>query len=239
MPGLTYATYVSSLANLLPTPASDVGFVAVLPNVISDAELRIYRDLDLLSTTETDSSSAVSTGTRIFSLPSAQGTFVVVDNINLITPAGTVNPESGTRKPLWPISLDALTMLYPNSSGSTVPVYFAMIDQERIALGPWPNAAYQAEVTGTIRPNALSSTVTTTILSVYFPDLLIAASMVFAAGYQKNFGAAVDDPKAAVTWESHYQTLLASASVEENRKKFQGPGWSSESPAPQATPART
>jgi len=239
MPGLTYSTYVSSLANLLVVPAADPNFQTVLPNIIDDAELRIYRDLDLLSTNVTNIANAVSTSTRIFSLPVSSGTFIVVDQINLITPAGTVDPEQGTRNPLEPVSIDVLNALYPSSNGSSIPQYYARYNEGSIAFGPWPAAAYQAEITGTIRPAAISSTNTTTILSVYFPDLLISASMVFGAAYQKNFGSAVDDPKAAVTWESHYQTQLASASVEENRKKFQGPGWSTESPSPQATPPRT
>jgi hypothetical protein len=54
----------------------------------------------------------------------------------------------------------------------------------------------------------------------------------------KNYGAAVDDPKQGVTWESHLQSLMASAQVEENRKKFAGPGWSPKQPEPLATPAR-
>ena len=129
--------------------------------------------------------------------------------------------------------------MFPSSSGSTVPQYFARYNEGDVQFGPWPDAAYTAETIGTIRPASLSSTVTTTLLSVYFPDLFIAASMVFAAGYQKNFGAMVDDPKAAVSWETHYQQLLQGADVEEQRKRFQGPGWSPEKPSQITTPPRT
>lgn len=239
MPGLTYDSYVASIANLLVVPTSDEGFQQALPNIIDDAELRIYRDLDLLATSVTDATDAVTAGVRNFSLPSTNGTFVVVETINIITPAGTTDPEQGTRNPVMPVSLEALNMMFPSSSGSAAPVYFARYNENSVAFGPWPNGAYQVEVIGTIRPTALSSTNVTTVLSVYFPDLFVAASMVFGAGYQKNFGSAVDDPKAAVTWESHYQALLGSADVEEGRKKFEGAGWSPDSPAPQATPPRT
>ena len=64
-------------------------------------------------------------------------------------------------------------------------------------------------------------------------------TMVFGAAYMKNFGAASDDPKMAVSWENHFQTLKASAEVEEARKKFTMAGWSSKQPANQATPPRT
>lgn len=238
MTALTYATFVTTLANFMVVPEADTDFQQAIPTIVNDAELRLYRDLDLLQTQVT-STGTLTTGTRIFNLPTTNGSVVVVENINVITPAGVTNPESGTRNPLWPMSIEAISMLYPSVSGSTIPTYFAMLDQERIVLGPWPAAAYTVEVQHSIRPNQLSSTQATTLLSTYYPDLLIAASMVAAAGYQKNFGSMVDDPKAAVSWETHYQTLLQAAMIEEQRKKFQGPGWSSDGPTPMATPPRT
>ncbi len=229
MTGLTYTTYVSSLANLLVVPDNDTGFQTVLPNIIDDAELRMYRDLDLLNTVTRDETAALVAGNRNFNLPSTNGTFVVAKEFNVITPAGTA-ADSGTRNSLVPATAEMLDVLYPSVNGSTVPQYFAMLSQSSILVGPWPDAAYTVEVVGTIRPIALSSTNTTTLLSVYFPDLLIAASMVFAAGYQRNFGAAVDDPKMAPTWESHYQSLLAGAMKEEDRKRL------TEHAIPQAIP---
>lgn len=236
---LTYSTYVTTLAGLMVVPVGDADFQVDLPSIIADAELRCYRELNLLNTSTRDSANALTAGNRNFSLPSTNGTFVVTDEINVITPAGTVNPDSGTRNALVPASEEMLNMLWPSVAGSTVPQYFAMVDQGLIIVGPWPAAAYQVEVVGTIRPQPLSSTNVTTLLSVYFEDLLIAASMVRAAGFQKNYGAAVDDPKQAVTWESHFQTLLSGANVEEARKQFEGPGWSSKQPEPTATPPRT
>lgn len=238
---LTYDTYVTSIANLLPSPgtAQDPGLVAVLPNVIDDAEQRIYRDLDLMDTSVRDNSAALTSGNRNFTLPSSLGTFIVTEELNVITPVGTSNPENGTRNALVPASTEMLNMLWPSVSGSTVPQYYAMVNQGLVIVGPWPDASYQVEVVGTIRPPALSSTNTTTRLTVFFPDLFLAASMVFLSGYQKNFGAAVDDPKMAVTWESHYNALLQSAQTEEARKKYTSQGWSSQQPAQIATPPRT
>lgn len=237
---LTYATYVSSLANLLPVAASDPGFVAVLPNIIADAELRLYRELDLLDTSVRDSSGTLTTLTRNFNLPSSIGTFIICDEVNVITPVGTTNPELGTRNPLIPTNDETLNTLWPSVSGSTIPQYFAMVSQDVIMVGPFPDAAYTVEIVGTVRPTPLSSTNTTTILSTFFEDLLISASMVFAAGYQKNFGAGSDDPKMAQSWETHTQMLLAGAQTEEARKMFTSQGWSDKSPIPASTtPART
>lgn len=119
-----------------------------------------------------------------------------------------------------------------------MPTSYAMISQSEIIVGPWPDAGYIVEVIGTQRPTPLSATNTTTFLSTNLPDLFIAASMVFASGYQKNFGAQADDPKMGASWENQYQLLKASANVEEFRKKLQATGWSSQMPSP-LTPPRT
>lgn len=236
---LTYAQYIASLANLADVPSDDPNFNIDLPNIIDYAELRIYRDIDLLDTVRRDASNSLVAGDRNFTLPSASGSFVVTQEFNVITPASATTADGGTRNQLVPTSMAALNALWPNSSGSTVPQYFAMVNQGAIIVGPWPNAAYRIEVVGTIRPLTLSSTNVTTLLSTYWPDLLLAASMVRVAGYQKNYGQGIDDPKMAITWETTLQDLLKSANVEEMRKKFTSQGWSSENPAPLATPPRT
>ena len=234
-----YSQYQTDLANLLVIPSTDPNFLTVLPNTIDDAELRIYRDLDLLNTSTTDSSAAFVTNTRSFTLPAANGTFVVTQDVYAITPFGTVNPDLGTRNALSPCSREMLDFMFPSSAASGVPQYFAMSTQGRILVGPWPDQAYQAEVHGTIRPTPLGSTNVTTLLTQFFPDVFMAASMVFGSGYLKNYGAAVDDPQQAASWEAHYQKLIASAQVEEARKKFTSQGWSSKQPAQLATPPRT
>jgi hypothetical protein len=236
---LTYSTYVSSLANLMPVDASDPGFVAVLGNIIDDAELRLYRALDLVDSSQRDSSSTFTTLTRNFNLPTSLGTFIVCDEINVITPVGTTDPELGTRNQLIPTSDEMLNALWPSVNGSTIPQYFAMINQDLIIVGPWPDAAYTVEVVGTQRPTPLSVSNTTTPLTTYFPDLFLAASMVFAAGYMKNFGAMSDDPKMAQSWQAHYDSLLADAKTEEARKQFTSQGWSDKSPTPPTTAPRT
>lgn len=236
---LTYTTFVSSIANLLVVQTGDPNFQTVLPNIIDDAEQRLYRELQLLNTVIRDSSATFTTGTRAFTLPTSVSTFFVVNSIYAITPFGTANPDVGTRNPLLPASRDYLDYTFPSSTASGVPQYFSMTTQNTIIVGPWPNLAYQAEVVGTERPTPLSTTNITTLLSVYFPDLMVAASMVFGAAYQQNFGASADNPQMPGNWEAHLQELLKSAATEEAMKKFTGPGWSSRLPSPIATPPRT
>lgn len=238
MAGLTYNTFVTSLANMISVESTDLGYVAALPNIIDDAEQRLYRELDLLSTVVT-ATGPLTIGSRKFSLPTSGGVFVVVEEMNAITPAGVTNPELGTRVPMLPASKELLDMIWSGAAGAGVPVYFAPISQQDWILGPWPDAAYTVEVVGTIRPAALSISNPTTFLSQYLPDVFLAAALVFSAGYQQNFSAMGDNPAQAMTWESHVKTLIDSAKVEEIRKKFGSQGWSSKSPDPYATPPRT
>ena len=192
---------------------------------------------DLLSTVVTDSTGSLTSGSRNFTLPTtSNGKFVTVQNINVITPVGSTT-TTGTRRPLAPVDKSYLDSVWNSSSESTVPKNFAMIDQWNIIVGPWPDANYNVEVIGTIRPNPLSSTNTTTFLTTYLPDAFIAASMVFASGYMRDFGSQADNPQQAQSWESQYQTLFKSALLLELRKKWAGPGWTPFSSVPIA-PAR-
>lgn len=234
---MNYTEYVAALSNLLVVEASDADFVDILPRIIDYAEQRMYRELDLLNTV-TRSTGTLSVGTRNFTLPQSNGRFVVTNGINVITPSSVTIPDEGTRNPLTPASLDIVDRLWPSVTGASVPTMYAMLTDQVIVVGPAPDQGYTVEVKGTIRPNALSASNPTTYLTLYLPDAFLACSMVGGAAWQKNFGAQADDPKMAMSWETQYQALFASANVEEQRKRYSAGGWASLSPTPIATPTR-
>ena len=196
----------------------------------------MYRDLDFLFTSIATTQYGLTYGSRQISVPS--GTFVVPEQINVITPASVSNPDQGTRNPLLPCTKEFLDQVYNNSQATGLPKYFCPFDDYTFLVGPYPDQNYTCEIVGTYRPESLSATNTTTFISLYLPDLLIMASMVYVSGYQRNFGRANDDPQMAVSYESQYKTLLAGAMMEENRKKFEAAAWSSQSNSPIATPTR-
>lgn len=246
--GLTYSTYLSQVALLTVVPETDPNFLAALPSAITYAENRIYRDLDLLNTLVTDTSLSLSIGSPVFSIP--QGTFVTVQNLNVITPSTQTNPNSSTarRNALLPVAKEFIQNVYPSATVTGVPAYFAPNGATTLAdggqttmqflVGPWPDAAYTVEVVGTVRPASLSANNTTTFLSNYLPDLMLMATMIYISGYQRNFGRQSDDPQMAQSYESQYKSLLAGASSEEYRKKFQSAAWTSESHSPVASSTR-
>lgn len=244
---LTYTTYVNQLSTLTNIPSTDTDFLTILPACIDYAEGRCYRDLDIFVANVRDGSASTTASVRNFNLPTTVGTFIVVDGINVITPASTA-PDSGTRIPLQPVSRDYLDTVWPSATGATVPKYFAYLTnntylsgdaaQSQVIFGPWPDATYRIEVIGKITPTPLSATNTTTYLTDWLPDLFIAASMVFLSGYMRNYSAMADDPRMSSSWEAQYSALLSSAATYEARKRWSGASWSSKPPEPAAVPQR-
>jgi hypothetical protein len=245
MAGLTYTTYKTQIAQMAVVAEDDPNFLAILPMMIDYANLRICRDLDLLFT----SASLYGAGYKLtggnrnlsFSQDLGSGTsFVVSEQINLITPAGQTNPNTATRTPLMPTTKEFLDAVYGSSLTANLgqPKYFAPFNDTAFLVGPVPDADYYVEVVGTIRPAPLSVSVPTTFISQYLPDVLVMASMIYISAYQRNFGKESDDPQMAQSYENQYQLLLKSAGVEEARKKFESAAWSSQSPATVASPTR-
>lgn len=231
---LTYSQYVAILANTLVIPPDNAEFLTELPSIIDDAEQRLYRELDLLATVVRDQSGILTPNSRNFTFPQH---FIVSESINVYYPAGTTT----NRKQLVPVTREYMDAIWGNEAApgaQSIPDYYAMITDQTIIVGPAPDAGYTLEVIGTIRPVPLSASNPTTYLSLYLPDLFLAASMVFGVGYLKDYGAATDDPNAAGSWETHYKNLFASANIEENRKKYASQAWTPKQPAPLATPAR-
>ena len=206
-----------------------------MPSIIDYAELRLCQDIDFLSTVSSYVG-AVAPGSRQLTFPLS--TFITLQNVNFLTPAGTAAPNIATRNPCLMVTKEYLNFEWPSSSGAGLPKKCAMVNQNTLALGPWPDLAYSVELVGTTRPASLSSSNTTTFISTYLPSHFMMASMVFGSGYQRNFGAQSSDPAMSVSYETQYQALLKSAQLEEARKKFTSSGWTSMSPAVAATPSR-
>jgi len=238
MSQLNYTTYVTQLANFFPISSADGNFLTFVPGNIEYAEQRIYRELDLLEVQQTDATTACSSGNRNFTLPTSVGTFITVDQINLITPTGTLS-SAGSRYPLNPVSPEYIDLTWPSNSFSTgQPKYFGRRNNTLVVLGPSPDSPYYLEVIGVQRPVALSSGNSSTPLTQYVPDLFMAACLVHAYGYMKDLGGTTDNPQGAISWEAQFNILMKSASVEQARAKFHAEGWTSESPSPLASPPR-
>jgi hypothetical protein len=229
-------SYVQQIAEMAVVDQTDANYLAILPAMITYAENRMYRDLDFMFTSTSITGYTITNGSRQITIP--EGTIVVSEQINVITPAGQSNPDAGTRNPLLPTTKEYLDAVYGSSSYTGIPQYFVPFNDNLFLVGPFSDATYFVEIVGTYRPASLSSTNTTTFISLYLPDVFIMASMIYISAYQRNFGRQSDDPQMAQSYEAQYQALLKGATIEEARKKSEAAAWSSQAPAPVASPSR-
>lgn len=240
---LTYATYVTEIALLSQYAQTDPNFVSNLPSCIDYATDRITRELNLLNTTTSNSTLQTSTTSRVVDLSGLNPIFNVLQDINLLTPAGVTNPDLTVRVPLTIQSRTFMNQVYgtgPTQTGAVTgpPEYFALVTDQSIQVGPYPDAVYNLEIIGTVRPTPISASNSTNWISLYLPDLMLAASMIQMSAFKMNFGAQADDPKMAVSWEAQYTTLRDSAATEDAMRKYYATGWTAQLPN-QFNPART
>ena len=218
---LTYNLYVQQLANMAVVGVTtvsgvvvpvDPSFATLIPQALNYAELRIQRDLDILPSVTTINYS-LTPNNNILQL--GVNDFVTVQTITI--------SYNGNTYTLLPTTKEFLQNVYGSSGSAAMPQYFAMYGGDyatagntynNVLLGPYPDNAYSVTVSGTIRmptlgnnsSSALASTATT-FISTYYPDLLIQASMIYVAQYQRNFGSASNDPSMGPTYELQYENL--------------------------------
>lgn len=241
--GYTYASFGTILAKMLavnPGTTLTTNNTDLLNASIDYAELRIYRELDLLATQTESDSPALTPGTRTLAMP---GGMIIVNDISVITPANT-SSATGTVNPMQRTSPSFINYFWPTNSTQAQPQYWSLSTDNNqnvlITLAPTPDQAYQLHYVGVVRPASLYTQTSGTYLSLNLPDLFLAAAMVWATGgIQANFGAQADDPKAAMSWEQQYQTLKAGADVEALRQKSWGMTWTPYSPSPGSDQSRT
>jgi hypothetical protein len=210
----TYSTFVTALSAALVVEPDDTDFVTLLPTIIDDAEQRLYRELDLVATSVI-TPATMTIDSRFLTLPATNGHIVVVDAINIV--------DISQRYPLKPATLDVIDYVWPSDVhvGTVKPQLFYRLDDDRVVIAPPPHNPWICEIVGTVRPTPLSSANPVTFLSTYLSDLFFCAAMCAAVGtLLKNYGAQSEDPQQAVSWETKYAGLFASAKTEELRKLF-------------------
>lgn len=244
-----YTQLVQTLS-LLATQASTASgfvlpadFLVILPNAIAFADNRMYREFTFLAARTQDASLTFSGTTRSLSLQNMTTIVIVPEGLSLIAPVGAI-PALGIRYPFEAAELGVIDIFWPQESLAIDPRttsnrYWALRDQQTMVVGPTPDAAYSAEITGLFQPAPISATNPTTYLYTVYPTAYQAACMIYITGWMRNFGAQSDNPKIAVSWEDIYTKEAASIKAEEDRRRIAGTGWSPYLPTPLATPPRT
>jgi len=246
---LTFDTWKNALFNALQvastgvpaspsanSSATDPQWLLEIPIIVDYGEQRIYRDLDLLATRVTDMTGVVSSGVRAFSLPTSVGTYVTLEYLSVVTPAsatantGNINQLVPLSRPFLEASWPSQSTTFASSIGTAmgVPQNYTMQDNTTVLLGPVPDQAYPVICIGTQRPLSLSSANQSTFLTTMLPDLWMAATMVKASLFMRDWAAGADDPQAGMTWEQEYLKLLKSADREEATKMYRSAGWTAQ-----------
>jgi len=214
---MNYDEVVSQLKTLLAVSLNDddSNFTRIIPSMFLYADGRIFRDIAFLAQKITQPVQ-LTANDREFDLPA---NVRVLRAINVCTPIGPITFTS-KRNPLERISVEALDFFWPQASYKPgIPQKYAVLGLStpfplpgadivyQVRVMPTPDKAYQAELLGDIRPDPLAPENPQTFLSVYYPELFIAACMIYGSGYQRDFGAQADDPGRAVSWEAQYGAL--------------------------------
>jgi hypothetical protein len=236
--------------NEVPLNNTDDAFQRIVPRMFAYADGRIYREIVFLQLLMTQTQPVTLTArNRDVPLPTS---VMALRNVNVCTPAGAITPYT-KHTPLDRVPPEALDFFWPQPSFRPgVPQKYAVVGgfapvdptlqnppqalQLTVRFMPTPDQAYPVEFLGDIRPLPLSNANPETFLSVYYPELFLAACMIFAAGYQRDFGAQAEDPQRAQSWETQYGNLRMGVTLEAARMRGEGPGFTAAMPAPLAQP---
>ena len=204
----TWAGMKARWQDALATDDDDTEFMARLPDLIGDAELRIYRDLDPLYCRKNNQALVLTPGSSTVTLP---GDCWIPRRLQLLT--GTI------RATILPRDQSFLDEFWPDPAVLGTPKYWCMPADGTVLLAPTPSAGPSLLLDYTFRPATLSQSNPTTWLATNYPDLFYAAGMIWLAGWTKNYGATADDQGSVPFWKGEYGQLLAASRLEESRKK--------------------
>lgn len=234
---------VAALSYYTQQEQPDASFTAATPTFVNNAELRIYRELDFAATSGQNTSLSTVAGNKTVDLTGMSGQTIIGTPVAFQYPVvvETLAAKVGTRWiPFQLTSLDWIDMAWPDETITWPPAlglaYYNMLDNQTARIAPVPDQIYQLRVSGTWRPAPMSAANPITWLGTNLPDLLFAAVMVEAMGYQRDFGAQADNPQAALSWEARYGEAKTTALREEALRKGFGPGFQPYAPAPLAKP---
>lgn len=162
-------TYTQLRADIIAwTNNESAELSAALDTIISLAELRIYRELDL-RIFRRSAAGAATAGSQYLPLPTD---CLVVRSLRLNDGTHLLNRDESFIREFWP---DPDVMASPR--------YYAPWDEETVILAPTPDQSYAVLLVYTRQPAGLGPGSATTWLSLFAYDLLLYACLLEAAGF--------------------------------------------------------
>ena len=177
----TYAEVVDQIRNYTETD-SNVLTTTIVNDFINQAELRIFREVDL-DVFRAYQFATLTQGNEFVTLPGATpSTMSFVRTASIYPSTGT---DANVRTYLLQKDISYMTEYWPNRTTQNKPRYYAMWDQNTIYLAPTPDTAYKIELALNRNETGLSTTNTTTWVSQNAPQVLLYGCLVEAFKYLK------------------------------------------------------
>ena len=188
-----YSELLTSVANW----THDDNLTALIPDFVTFAENRIYRDLRIRAM-ETALSTAISSG--IVAVPSGyiEMKFAYVDGSSKLQ----------RKDSEW------IYTKYPNRVADRQPFFFAR-EGENFIFGPYPDSGYTVKGLYYKKLAALSGQNETNWFTTNAPDLLLAATMLECMIYIQ------DDPRITL-WEMKYNSIKDRIQKQDDDEEFSG-----------------
>ena len=177
----TYAGLLTEVRNYTETDDT-VLTDAILNDIILQAEIRIFREVDL-DCFRSYQVTSLTQGNEFVSLPGqTPGTMAFVRTASIYPPTGA---QANVRSYLLQKDISYMSEYWPNRQTQSTPKYYAMWDQDTIYLAPTPDSAYNIELALNRNETGLSTSNTTTWVSVNAPQVLLYGCLIQAFKFLK------------------------------------------------------
>lgn len=202
-----YSTLNSDLETWMENNASE--FTDQIPYIITDAQSRMARDLQVVGFA-TSSTFGVSTTVTTFSRPT-----------DYLVPRVVTFTISGSEKPMQKREI-TFVKEYNSATSSGPPEYYAVLDAASFAISPPPDQAYSGKLYYLGRPAALNSSNLTNYYTDFCYDVLRACCLAQAARF------VLDDRQVSLQtfWEGYYKegvSAINALEIRSERDEFRRP----------------
>ena len=174
---MTYTELVQKIRDYTEV-TSTVLTDTIVNGFIENAEFRILRDVDSDNNRKYKTAQLIA-GTRFIDEPTDA---LVVRSLQVVDSDGVAAADN--RDFLQYRDTSFMSEFNPTNAQG-VPKYYSLWDENTIVVAPTPDATYTLQLNYILKPPGLSSTVSTTYLSLQFPNGLLYACLVEAYGFLK------------------------------------------------------
>ena len=174
---MTYAELVQKIRDYTEVD-SNVLTSTIVDGIISNAEFRIFRDVDSDNNRRYASANMVTNG-RFIDTPTNA---LIIRSAQIVDSDGSSQPDNREFLEFR----DTSFMSEYNPTGATgVPKYYSWWEGSKIVVAPTPDATYTIQLNYILKDPGISATNTTTYISTNFPNGLLYACLVEAYSFLK------------------------------------------------------